>query len=160
MTTAAKHPVDHTRPPWTNHNQVRLAELWSRPIQEMPAAAIAAELGRTVQAVIVRASRLNLGHRRRLRTVAKPHPKRSVNISGHVTSVSLESVFWTGLQEIAAEREISMSALIGEIDGMREGQLSLALRVYVAEYYAARVGAFKGLPAQCATPLHQKGNPT
>jgi predicted DNA-binding ribbon-helix-helix protein len=57
--------------------------------------------------------------------------KRSVDIAGHRTSVSLEAPFWDALAEIAARRKTSMNALIASIDGAREGNLSSALRVFV-----------------------------
>ncbi len=57
--------------------------------------------------------------------------KRSVNIAGHASSVSLEAEFWEELKAIAQKRGISMNALIGEIDEDREGNLSSALRIYV-----------------------------
>ena len=42
--------------------------------------------------------------------------KRSLTISGHRTSVSLEDAFWRRLKALAAERALSLSALIAEID--------------------------------------------
>jgi predicted DNA-binding ribbon-helix-helix protein len=62
--------------------------------------------------------------------------KRSVNIAGHSTSVTLEQAFWDGLKAAAAGRGISVSALIAEIDQARatdsgEPNLSSAIRVYV-----------------------------
>lgn len=57
--------------------------------------------------------------------------KRSVVIAGHATSVSLEVAFWTALKDIATRRAVSLNALVAEIDGTREGNLSSALRVYV-----------------------------
>ena len=59
--------------------------------------------------------------------------KRSVRIAGHLTSVSMEEVFWNALREIASKREISVNALVTEIDRTRDGNLSSALRVYVFE---------------------------
>lgn len=60
--------------------------------------------------------------------------KRSVMIAGHRTSVTLEEPFWAALREIAATRGLSVAALIGEIDGARDGQnLSSAIRVFVLE---------------------------
>ncbi|MEO5375185.1 MAG: ribbon-helix-helix domain-containing protein [Alphaproteobacteria bacterium] len=61
--------------------------------------------------------------------------KRSVVIAGHRTSVSLESEFWDGLREIARRREISIGQLITEIDAVRQGNLSSALRVFVLKTY-------------------------
>lgn len=57
--------------------------------------------------------------------------KRSVKISGHATSVSLEEEFWVVLQEIAAHKNISINALIAEIDDNNSGNLSSAIRVYI-----------------------------
>ena len=59
--------------------------------------------------------------------------KRSVRIAGHLTSVSMEEVFWNALNKIAAERGMSTNALVTEIDRSRDGNLSSALRVYVFE---------------------------
>jgi len=57
--------------------------------------------------------------------------KRSVDIAGHRTSISLEEPFWDALTAIATERQISMNKLIAEIDKERAGNLSSALRVFV-----------------------------
>jgi len=57
--------------------------------------------------------------------------KRSVIVSGHQTSVSLETPFWDVLTEIATDRNISLNRLITEIDRQRDGNLSSALRMYV-----------------------------
>src|SRR6266576_670578 len=61
--------------------------------------------------------------------------KRSVVVAGHKTSVSLEDAFWKGLKEIAAERHMTLSELVGAIDSEREyGNLSSALRLFVLDY--------------------------
>jgi predicted DNA-binding ribbon-helix-helix protein len=62
--------------------------------------------------------------------------KRSVNIAGHSTSVTLEQIFWDGLKDAASRRGLSVSALIAEIDQARAADpgapnLSSAIRVYV-----------------------------
>ena len=57
--------------------------------------------------------------------------KRSVQIAGHGTSVSVENVFWDRLKQIASDRRISLNQLITEIDETRTGNLSSAIRVYV-----------------------------
>ncbi len=57
--------------------------------------------------------------------------KRSINIAGHPTSVSLEQEFWDGLKAVAKQQQISVSELVAEIDKSRDGGLSSALRVYV-----------------------------
>lgn len=60
--------------------------------------------------------------------------KRSVTIAGHRTSVSLERPFWDALRDIAAERGVSLNALVEEVDRGRKGNLSSALRVLVLEW--------------------------
>ncbi|MDA8637779.1 ribbon-helix-helix domain-containing protein [Rhodospirillales bacterium] len=60
--------------------------------------------------------------------------KRSVNIAGHATSVSMENIFWDRLSDIASARGSSVSAIIREIDAARTGNLSSALRVYILEH--------------------------
>jgi len=60
--------------------------------------------------------------------------KRSLTISGHRTSVSLEDAFWRRLKTLAAGRRRSLGALIAEIDAARNGaNLSSAIRVFVLE---------------------------
>ncbi len=60
--------------------------------------------------------------------------KRSLDIAGHRTSVSLEDAFWTALREIAASEGVSLAGLIARIDVARQGEnLSSAIRVYVLE---------------------------
>ncbi|MCK5575445.1 MAG: ribbon-helix-helix domain-containing protein [Sphingomonadales bacterium] len=57
--------------------------------------------------------------------------KRSIKLSGHATSISLEDEFWDELKRLATLRSMSMAKLVEEIDGTREGNLSSALRLYV-----------------------------
>ena len=58
--------------------------------------------------------------------------KRSLTIAGHRTSIALEPEFWAGLEALAAERGLRLTALIEEIDRGREApNLSSALRVAV-----------------------------
>lgn len=60
--------------------------------------------------------------------------KRSLTISGHRTSISLEDAFWRRLKAVAAERALPLSVLIAEIDAARgDANLSSALRVFVLE---------------------------
>lgn len=59
--------------------------------------------------------------------------KRSIIIAGHATSVSLEPQFWDALKEIAAERGLSLNQMVAEIDQLRLGNLSSAIRVFVLE---------------------------
>jgi predicted DNA-binding ribbon-helix-helix protein len=59
--------------------------------------------------------------------------KRSVRIAGHATSISLEPAFWQALCEIAALRGIPVNTLLTEIDAVRGGNLSSAIRLFVLE---------------------------
>jgi len=62
--------------------------------------------------------------------------KRSVVIAGHKTSVSLEDAFWSALKEVAAQRDMTLSELVGAIDADREhGNLSSAIRLFVLDVY-------------------------
>ena len=67
--------------------------------------------------------------------------KRSVVIAGHKTSVSLEQPFWDGLGDIAAERGVSLNRLVADIDRLRAGNLSSAIRVHVLGWARGRVSA-------------------
>jgi predicted DNA-binding ribbon-helix-helix protein len=57
--------------------------------------------------------------------------KRSVEIAGHRTSVSIEEPFWEALKEVATREGLSMNELVTKIDSVRDGNLSSAIRVYV-----------------------------
>ena len=48
-----------------------------------------------------------------------PPQKRSVLISGHQTSISLEPTFWRALEAAARERGFAVNALVAEIDAAR-----------------------------------------
>ena len=72
--------------------------------------------------------------------------KRSIELNGHKTSVSLEDEFWMSLRTIDNQQDISMPSLLQTIDSSREGaNLSSAIRVYVLSHYrtlaAARMAA-------------------
>lgn len=45
--------------------------------------------------------------------------KRSITIAGHQTSISLEPVFWTALEEAAVAHALPLSALVAQIDALR-----------------------------------------
>ena len=62
-----------------------------------------------------------------------PLVKRSVRISGHPTSISLETPFWQALRDIASRRQVSVNALLSAIDAERRGNLSSAVRLFVLE---------------------------
>ena len=58
--------------------------------------------------------------------------KHSLTLKGHRTSVSLEDVFWRVLKDCAAQRGVSLAALVADIDaGRGAANLSSALRVFV-----------------------------
>ena len=59
--------------------------------------------------------------------------KRSVEIAGHRTSLSLEEAFWRALKRIAAQDGVSINRLIERIDRERAGNLSSAVRIYILE---------------------------
>lgn len=48
-----------------------------------------------------------------------PPVKRSVEIAGHKTSISLEPLFWEMLREAAARRDLPINALVAAIDEER-----------------------------------------
>jgi len=65
-----------------------------------------------------------------------PVVKRSIVVAGHKTSVSLEEAFWNGMKEISSARGMTLSELVGEIDGQRkQGNLSSAIRLFVLDHY-------------------------
>jgi predicted DNA-binding ribbon-helix-helix protein len=69
--------------------------------------------------------------------------KRSLAIAGHRTSISLEDAFWEALRQLAEERELSVAALVAEIDAARgTGNLSSAIRVFVLK------SSMRALPAR------------
>jgi predicted DNA-binding ribbon-helix-helix protein len=78
--------------------------------------------------------------------------KRSVIISGHRTSVSLEPEFWAALKDIAQTRDRSINELVTEVDKQRRGNLSSALRVYVLTDLQGRLGAAAPGQAQPSPP--------
>ena len=81
-----------------------------------------------------------------------PMTKRSVNINGHKTSVSLEAPFWVELKSIAAERKVPLGHLISMIDANRQrGNLSSALRLFVLAKYRPAVDP--GSPRPADQPL-------
>ena len=65
--------------------------------------------------------------------------KRSITIKGHSTSISLETVFWDALHEIAKKRDVSIASLVAEIDTNRSSEiktgLSSSIRIFVLNYF-------------------------
>jgi predicted DNA-binding ribbon-helix-helix protein len=75
-----------------------------------------------------------------------PVVKRSIVLGGHKTSVSLEEAFSIGMKEVAGQRSMTLSELVGEIDINRhQGNLSSAIRLFVLDYFRSRaMGARPG----------------
>lgn len=46
--------------------------------------------------------------------------KRSIEVGGHKTSVSLEEAFWSGVKQISGERGKTLSELVSEINSSRQ----------------------------------------
>lgn len=77
--------------------------------------------------------------------MGSPVLKRSVVIGGHKTSVSLEDEFWSGLKEIAAGRNMTLSDLVATVErGRDNGNLSSSLRLFVLESYRQRAAGRAG----------------
>ncbi|NDW05762.1 aryl-sulfate sulfotransferase [Jiella sp. 40Bstr34] len=76
--------------------------------------------------------------------------KRSVSISGHPTSISIEDRFWQCLREIAAREGVALARLIARIDAERDpaANLSSAIRLHVLEDALARAAPGPGLPSR------------
>lgn len=65
--------------------------------------------------------------------------KRSVQLSGHATSVALEAEFWAVLDRIAAERGLSNAGLLQAIDAERgQRPLASACRLLALEWNSFR----------------------
>jgi predicted DNA-binding ribbon-helix-helix protein len=72
-----------------------------------------------------------------------PVLKRSIVIEGHKTSVSLEDEFWESFKEIAEERGMTVTAMIGAIDDDRKhANLSSAIRLFVLGAYRDQLAAW------------------
>ena len=67
--------------------------------------------------------------------------KRSLSIAGHRTSIALEPEFWTALEAMAAEKRLSLAALIRTIDTTRQtANHSSAVRLAVLAWYQEKLG--------------------
>jgi len=61
--------------------------------------------------------------------------KRSVNLSGHATSIALEPEFWAVLDTMASEAGLSLAQLIVSIDAARgDRPLASACRIAALGY--------------------------
>lgn len=66
--------------------------------------------------------------------------KRSITIAGHRTSVALEPEFWTYIQKMAKEQDLSLADFIAQIDQKRDQtNLASALRLAVLDWLQQQV---------------------
>ena len=79
-----------------------------------------------------------------MRVVTPYHPpvKRSVEIAGHKTSISLEPLFWELLKQAALSEGLPINALVARIDAERirapvPPGLAGAVRVWLVGWLAA-----------------------
>lgn len=66
-----------------------------------------------------------------------PPVKRSIEIAGHKTSISLEPLFWEMLLKAAAQEDLPINALVARIDAERitadnPPGLATSLRLWLA----------------------------
>ena len=52
-------------------------------------------------------------------SIYHPPVKRSIEIAGHKTSISLEPLFWDLLRQVAAREGVPINALVARIDAER-----------------------------------------
>lgn len=74
-----------------------------------------------------------------------PPVKRSVEIAGHKTSISLEPIFWDMLRDRAASEGIPVNALVARIDAERleagvPPGLAGAIRIWLVANGGAKPG--------------------
>ncbi|WP_296678313.1 ribbon-helix-helix domain-containing protein [Novosphingobium sp.] len=74
-----------------------------------------------------------------------PPVKRSVEIAGHKTSISLEPLFWELLKQAAAVECVPINALVARIDAERikapvPPGLASAVRLWLLGWLAGRMG--------------------
>ena len=88
-----------------------------------------------------------------------PRPvKRSFTIDAHRTSISLETVFWEALKDVAKAKRMPVAKLVQTIDRDRgEGGLSSAVRIWLLDYY--RSGTRAGAEHAPSPPASRPGSP-
>ncbi|GAA4777624.1 ribbon-helix-helix domain-containing protein [Novosphingobium ginsenosidimutans] len=77
-------------------------------------------------------------------TLFHPPIKRSIEIAGHKTSISLEPLFWELLKQAAAAEGLPISALVARIDSERivaptPPGLAGAVRVWLIAWLASKL---------------------
>lgn len=73
--------------------------------------------------------------------------KRSIEIAGHRTSVSLEDSFWQALSDYARLQGRTINALVTEIDQGREADSNLSSAIRQFLLAAARAGRLPSTPS-------------
>jgi len=74
-----------------------------------------------------------------------PPVKRSVEIAGHKTSISLEPLFWDLLRDAAAQEGVPINAIVARIDAERiVAEVPPGLAGAVRLWLAARLAAIGG----------------
>ena len=73
-----------------------------------------------------------------------PPVKRSVEIAGHKTSISLEPLYWELLKQAARAEALPLNALVARIDAERiqapvPPGLAGAVRIWLVAWLAARM---------------------
>lgn len=68
-----------------------------------------------------------------------PPVKRSITLSGHATSISLEPLFWDMLKAAASARALPVAVLVGQIDVERMQSdtppgLASAIRIWLVAH--------------------------
>lgn len=65
--------------------------------------------------------------------------KYTLRVDGAITSLSAEEEFWDALKAIAADKEVTVTALVNEINSARQSpNLSAAVRIFVINYFMER----------------------
>ena len=80
-----------------------------------------------------------------------PPVKRSIEIAGHKTSISLEPLFWHLLRRAAAAERVPINALVARIDAERitaasPPGLAGAIRLWLALQLAGDIGSDPAQP--------------
>ena len=69
-----------------------------------------------------------------------PPVKRSVEIAGHKTSITLEPVFWDLLRDQAEAQRVPINALVARIDAARlEAEQPTGLASAIRQYLVAQL---------------------
>ena len=76
--------------------------------------------------------------------------KRSIEIAGHRTSVSLEDSFWGALADYARLKGRTVNAVVTDIDAGRDGNTNLSSAIRQFLLAAARAGDLPLPPAEPA----------